>query len=75
MMHIVPNYIMPLFNTYKDLEPGTLREKIEALAKQLKFPLTKIYVVDSSKRSSHSNAYFYGFGKDKRIVIFDTLLT
>ena len=51
-----------------------MREKIEELAKKVGFPLTKIYVVDASKRSAHSNAYFYGFGSNKRIVLFDTLL-
>jgi STE24 endopeptidase len=73
-MHIVPNWILPLFNKYSDLEDGTLKEKITALANKLNFPLTKIYIVDHSKRSSHSNAYFYGFGRDKRIVLFDTLV-
>ena len=45
-MHIFPNWILPLFNKYTDLEEGTLKEKIKALALKLKFPLTKIYVVD-----------------------------
>jgi STE24 endopeptidase len=45
-MHIVPNYILPLFNKYTDLEDGSLKDKIKALATKLKFPLTKIYVVD-----------------------------
>ena len=44
------------------------------VSRQLKFPLTKLYVVDGSQRSSHSNAYFYGFFKNKRIVIYDTLI-
>lgn len=48
---------------------------IEALAERLSFPLKKLYVVDGSKRSGHSNAYMYGFGKSKRIVLYDTLLT
>ncbi|KAH9248470.1 hypothetical protein BASA81_013869 [Batrachochytrium salamandrivorans] len=48
--------------------------KIDALAKSVEFPLTKVFVVDGSKRSSHSNAYFFGLFKNKRIVIFDTLL-
>jgi len=74
LMHIVPNWILPLFNTYTDLEDGSLKDKIEALATKLNFPLKKIYVVDQSKRSAHSNAYFYGFGRDKRIVLYDTLL-
>ncbi len=50
------------------------RDGIEALAGSLKFPLTKLYVVDGSTRSAHSNAYMYGFFKNKRIVLYDTLL-
>lgn len=73
-MHIFPNYIQPLFNKYTELPAGELKEKIEALAARLSFPLKKLYVVDQSTRSAHSNAYFYGFGSDKRIVIYDTLL-
>jgi len=73
-MHIIPNWILPLFNKYEDLRDGSLKDKINELADKLKFPLKKIYVVDQSKRSSHSNAYFYGFGSNKRIVLFDTLL-
>ena len=46
MLHVFPNYIQPLFNTYVELEQGTLRTKIENLAKKLQFPLTKIFVVD-----------------------------
>eukprot|EP00347_Sterkiella_histriomuscorum_P021201 403334852 len=74
MMHIFPNYIQPLFNKFTELPEGELRQKIEALASRLNFPLKKLYVVDESTRSAHSNAYFYGFGSDKRIVIYDTLL-
>ena len=51
-----------------------LRTKIEDLAKILSFPLYKLYVVEGSKRSAHSNAYMYGFYKNKRIVLFDTLI-
>jgi STE24 endopeptidase len=74
MMTIYPEYIAPLFNKYDALPDGSLREKIEALAGSLDYPLKKLYVVDGSKRSSHSNAYCYGFGSNKRIVIFDTLI-
>ncbi|KAJ3308973.1 CAAX prenyl protease 1 [Boothiomyces sp. JEL0838] len=73
-MIIFPTFIQPLFNKYTPLEDGELKTKIDALASELKFPLTKVYVVDGSKRSSHSNAYFYGFFNNKRIVLFDTLL-
>lgn len=74
MVNLVPNVIMPLFNDYKDLPEGDLRSGIEDLASRMKFPLAKLFVVDASKRSSHSNAYYFGFGNNKRIVLFDTLL-
>ncbi|KAJ0395545.1 hypothetical protein P43SY_003013 [Pythium insidiosum] len=74
MITIVPVFIMPLFNKFTPLEEGELRSRIEALASSLSFPLTKLFVVDGSKRSSHSNAYFFGFFKSKRIVLYDTLL-
>ncbi|KAF9427537.1 CAAX prenyl protease 1 [Entomortierella beljakovae] len=71
---IYPSFIQPLFNKFTPLAPGELRSAIEALAVRIKFPLTKLFVIDGSKRSGHSNAYFYGFFKNKRIVLFDTLL-
>lgn len=71
---LFPTFIQPLFNKFTPLEEGSLKKKIEALAKSLKFPLTKLFVVDGSKRSSHSNAYFFGFFNNKRIVLFDTLI-
>ncbi|MED6220346.1 CAAX prenyl protease 1, variant 2 [Stylosanthes scabra] len=74
MMTIYPVLIAPLFNKFTPLPDGTLREKIEKLAASLKFPLKKLFVVDGSTRSSHSNAYMYGFFKNKRIVLYDTLI-
>ena len=74
MMTIYPTLIAPLFNKYTKLDSGPIYDAIEKLAKRVDFPLTKIFVVDGSKRSAHSNAYFYGFFKSKRIVLFDTLL-
>jgi len=74
MMTIYPNLIAPLFNKFTPLEEGELRTKIEKLAQSIDFPLTKLFVVDGSKRSGHSNAYLYGFFKNKRIVLFDTLI-
>eukprot|EP00009_Paramoeba_aestuarina_P002578 CAMPEP_0201512330 /NCGR_PEP_ID=MMETSP0161_2-20130828/4608_1 /ASSEMBLY_ACC=CAM_ASM_000251 /TAXON_ID=180227 /ORGANISM="Neoparamoeba aestuarina, Strain SoJaBio B1-5/56/2" /LENGTH=430 /DNA_ID=CAMNT_0047908145 /DNA_START=75 /DNA_END=1367 /DNA_ORIENTATION=- len=71
---IYPIFIAPLFNDFKPLEEGELRTKINELADRLQFPLTKLFVVDGSTRSGHSNAYFYGFFKNKRIVLYDTLL-
>merc|ERR1719329_1949612 len=73
-MTIYPNVIAPLFNDFDPLKDGILKEKIEDLAASLDFPLKKLFVVDGSKRSSHSNAYMYGFCKNKRIVLFDTLI-
>lgn len=75
MVTIYPTLIAPLFNKFEPLPEGDLRNKIYDLAKKVQFPLTKLYTVDGSKRSGHSNAYFYGFFKNKRIVLYDTLLT
>ncbi|EDW73656.1 uncharacterized protein Dwil_GK19569 [Drosophila willistoni] len=74
LLTVYPIFIAPLFDKYTPLEAGPLRQSIEDLAASLKFPLTKLYVVEGSKRSSHSNAYFYGLWNSKRIVLFDTLL-
>ncbi|CAN6273328.1 unnamed protein product [Urochloa humidicola] len=73
-MTIYPIVIAPLFNKFTPLPEGALREKIEMLAASLKFPLKKLFVVDGSTRSSHSNAYMYGFLNNKRIVLYDTLI-
>ncbi|XP_009615410.1 CAAX prenyl protease 1 homolog [Nicotiana tomentosiformis] len=74
MMTIYPVLIAPLFNKFTPLPQGELRLNIENLASSLKFPLKKLFVVDGSTRSSHSNAYMYGFFKNKRIVLYDTLI-
>ena len=74
LMTIYPELIAPLFDKYVSMPEGQLRTDIEALAASVEFPLYKLFVVEGSKRSSHSNAYFYGFYKFKRIVLFDTLL-
>ncbi|XP_035757119.1 CAAX prenyl protease 1 homolog isoform X1 [Egretta garzetta] len=74
LVTIYADYIAPLFDKFIPLPEGELKEQIETMAKSIDFPLTKVYVVEGSKRSSHSNAYFYGFFKNKRIVLFDTLL-
>lgn len=71
---IYPILIVPLFNKLTPLKPGSLKESVEALASKLKFPLTELQVIDGSKRSSHSNAYFTGLPWKKKIVIYDTLL-
>lgn len=74
LVMIYPSLIAPLFDKYSPLPDGPLRSSIEALAASLKFPLGQLYVVEGSKRSAHSNAYFYGLFGSKRIVLFDTLL-
>lgn len=74
MMTIAPTVIMPLFNKYEPLPDSELKTKIYALADRLNYPLQKLFVMDGSKRSSHSNAFMFGFGKNKRIVLFDTLM-
>ncbi|KAJ7989219.1 hypothetical protein DPEC_G00317230 [Dallia pectoralis] len=74
LVTIYADYIAPLFDKFTPLPDGELKEEIESMSKSISFPLTKVYVVEGSKRSSHSNAYFYGFFKNKRIVLFDTLL-
>uniref|UniRef100_F6V771 CAAX prenyl protease n=2 Tax=Ciona intestinalis TaxID=7719 RepID=F6V771_CIOIN len=74
LLHIYPEFIAPLFDKYNPLPDGELKTKINELAQSLDFPLQKLYVVEGSKRSAHSNAYMYGFHKNKRIVLFDTLL-
>jgi len=66
--------IVPLFNKQTPLEEGSLRDKIEAYASMAGFKLKDIYIIDGSKRSTKSNAYFTGFGPRKRIVLYDTLL-
>jgi STE24 endopeptidase len=73
-MWIYPNFIQPLFNKFETLKDEELKKKIEDLCEEEKFPLTKLFQIDGSKRSGHSNAYFFGFWKNKRIVLYDTLL-
>ncbi len=74
MMVIGPTLIMPLFNKFSPLEDASLRERIEALLAKCGFRAQGLYVMDSSKRSSHGNAFFTGFGAARRIVLFDTLI-
>jgi STE24 endopeptidase len=74
MQFIAPTWIMPLFNKFTPLEEGELRDAIFRMAEKAKFPLKNLYVMDGSKRSAKSNAFFTGFGKNKRIALFDTLI-
>jgi len=76
LMLIAPAVIMPLFNKFTPLPEGsTLRERLFALAKRTDFPTRSIEVMDGSKRSHHSNAFFTGFGRFRKIVLFDTLVS
>ncbi len=74
LQYFAPNWLLPLFNRFWALPEGELREKLVNLAEKTGFPLTEIQVMDGSRRSSRSNAFFTGFGRRKRIVLFDTLL-
>jgi STE24 endopeptidase len=71
---IYPIVIVPMFNKLSPLDEGKLKTQVEALAQRLKFPLNELYVIDGSKRSAHSNAYFFGLPWKKHIVIYDTLI-
>lgn len=74
ILYIAPVAILPLFNTFTPLEEGELREAIETYAKAQHYNLSGIFKIDGSRRSAKSNAYFTGFGKTKRIALFDTLI-
>jgi STE24 endopeptidase len=72
---LYPLVIAPLFNKFTPLEEGALKDKIVSLAESLSFNIKGIFVMDGSRRSQHSNAYFTGLGSVKRVVLFDTLIT
>lgn len=71
---VFPVFIVPLFNKLTPLEEGSLKERILALAHKVRFNLSGIYTMDGSKRSTHSNAFFAGMGRFRRVVLFDTLM-
>ena len=71
---IAPTWIMPLFNKFTPLDSGDLHDAILGYARKADFPLRGLFVVDGSRRSSKANAFFTGFGKNKRIGLFDTLV-
>jgi STE24 endopeptidase len=75
LQFIAPTWILPLFNKFTPLAEGELRTAIFALAKKLDFPLTNVFVMDGSRRSAKGNAFFTGFGRNKRIALFDTLIS
>lgn len=74
LLWLWPNVLAPIFNQFSPLPAGPLKEKIDQLLKTGGFSNRQIFVMDASKRSSHGNAYFAGFGQNKRIVLFDTLI-
>ena len=73
VMWIAPNVIMPLFNKFTPLEDETLKERVSRLMARAGFTAKGFFVMDGSRRSAHSNAFFTGFGASKRVVFFDTL--
>ena len=68
------SFIAPLFNTFTPLEEGELKDSINSYSEKVEFPIRRIDIMDGSRRSSHSNAYFSGIGKRKRIALYDTLI-
>lgn len=74
LMAIAPNVIMPLFNKFSPLEDESLKARVQALMQRAGFQAKGFFVMDGSRRSAHSNAFFTGFGASKRVVFFDTLL-
>jgi STE24 endopeptidase len=74
MQYVAPTWIMPLFNKYTPMAEGELKEAILKYTGSVNFPIKNIFVMDGSKRSSKSNAFFTGFGRNKRIALFDTLI-
>lgn len=75
VLAVYPAFIAPLFNKFSPMEEGSLKSRIEQLLAKCGFRSSGLFVMDGSKRSSHGNAYFTGFGKTKRIVFFDTLIS
>ena len=74
LQYVAPAWIMPLFNKYKPMESGELRDAILEYTRSINFPIKNTFVMDGSRRSSKSNAFFTGFGRNKRIALFDTLI-
>lgn len=74
LMYLYPVVIAPLFNKFEKLDDGTLKGRIDDVANKTNFNIEEVFVMDGSKRSGHGNAYFTGFGSNKRVVLFDTLL-
>ncbi|MBN1982093.1 MAG: M48 family metallopeptidase, partial [Chitinivibrionales bacterium] len=74
LQYVAPAWILPLFNTFTPLPDGELKNEILHYSETIRYPLAGIFVMDGSKRSTKSNAFFTGFGKNKKIALFDTLI-
>ncbi len=74
LTYLAPSLIMPLFNKFTPMPDGDLKREIEALGVRCGFPLSGVFIMDGSKRSSKANAFFTGLGKQKKIALFDTLV-
>ncbi len=74
MLYISPTLIMPLFNKFQPIGNGPLKDEIHKMAEKCDYPLKEVSIMDGSKRSTKSNAFFTGFGNNKRIALFDTLV-
>lgn len=74
LVWLAPAFLLPLFNKFTPLPPGELRERLESYAREQQFALQGVFTMDGSRRSTKANAFFTGFGRFRRIVLFDTLL-
>jgi STE24 endopeptidase len=74
MLVVYPRFVAPLFNDFDPIEDGPLRDAVDDVFDRARFDCEQVYEMDASRRSSHSNAYFVGFGRTKRVVLFDTLV-
>ena len=74
LQYIAPRYLMPLFNKFTPLEDGPLKTAIQSLSEKCTFPVKELFVIDGSRRSTKGNAFFAGFGNNKRIALYDTLI-
>lgn len=74
LQFFAPRYLMPIFNDFEPLEEGDLRNAILSYADRVDFPVNEVYLMDGSRRSNKANAFFTGFGSNRRIVLFDTLV-
>jgi STE24 endopeptidase len=74
MQYVLPIWVMPLFNRFTPLAEGAVRDSVVAYAERVGFPIRSLHVVDGSRRSTKANAYFTGFGRNKRLALYDTLL-